>query len=148
MIVPWGSAHGLHTVVPFASVITTEVGLPLATCHERVELCPGAIVLGLAVRAKLKGTETVTVCGPALPSGPVAVIENCVVVVSGTTADPDVGIAPESSGIGILGVILTEVAFCVAHVSVVVCPLFRVLGLAVNWVIVGGTDCKTCTVAD
>ena len=129
---PCGRAHGLHTVAPDASVIVREVGLPLVTCHERVELCPGAMVFGLAVNARLTGTDTVIVCGPALPPGPLAVIENDVVALTGTTADPDVGSAPDSSGTGILGLILTEVAFSVAHVRVVVCPLFSVLGLALN----------------
>ena len=108
-----------------------------------MELCPGTIVFGLAVRANVTGTETVTVCGPVLPPGPVAVIENVVLVLTGTTADADVGSAPESSGIEIWGVIVTDVAFSVVHVSVVVWPLFTVLGLTLNWVIVGGTGWAT-----
>jgi hypothetical protein len=101
------------------------------------------MVFGLAFNAKVTGTETVTVCGPVLPPGPVAVIENVVLVLTGTTADADVGSAPESSGIEMVGVIVTDVAFSVAHVSVVVWPLFTVLGLTLNWVIVGGTACAT-----
>jgi hypothetical protein len=101
------------------------------------------MVFGLAFNAKVAGTETITVCGPVLPPGPVAVIENVVVSLTGTTADADVGSAPESSGTETMGVIVTDVAFSVAHVSVVVWPLFTVLGLTLNWVIVGSTGCAT-----
>jgi hypothetical protein len=101
------------------------------------------MVVGLAFNAKVAGTETVTVCGPVLPPGPVAVIENVVLALTGTTADADVGSAPESSGTDTVGAIVTDVAFWVAHVRVVVWPLFTVLGLTLNWVIVGGTACPT-----
>jgi hypothetical protein len=141
--VPCGRGHGLHIVAPEPSVILSEVGLPCVTCQERVELCPGTMVFGLAFNAKVAGTETVTVCGPVLPPGPVAVIENMVVSLTGITAEADVGSAPESSGTETVGVIVTDVAFSVAHVSVVVWPLFTVLGLTLNWVIVGGTGCAT-----
>ena len=120
-----------------------EVGFPFVICQESVELCPGTIVFGLALNAKIMGTETVTICGPVLPPGPVAVIENTVVLLRGTMADADVGSAPESSGTETVGVIVTDVAFSVAHVRVVVWPLFTVLGLALNWVIVGATSCAT-----
>ena len=100
--------------------------------HASVDVCPGAIVFGLAVKAKTTGTNTVTDWGPTLPPGPVAEIEKTVVVLTGTTAEPDVGSVMASSGIGMLGVIVTEVAFCVAHVRVVVWPLFTVLGLTLN----------------
>jgi hypothetical protein len=59
------------------------------------------------------------------------------------TAEPEVGSVVESSGIGMLGVIVTEVAFCVAQVRVVVWPLLTVLGLTLNWVIVGVTGWTT-----
>lgn len=104
-----------------------------------MEDCPGAIVFGLAERASVKGTVTVTVCGPTLPPGPVAVSENVVLELIGTTAEPDVGNAAVSSLTGTAGVIVTDVAFSVAHVSVVVCPLLTVLGLTLNWAMVGGT---------
>jgi hypothetical protein len=130
--VPSGRAQGLHTVAPDPSVMLIEPGLPFVTRQERVEVCPGAIVFGLAVNAKTMGTNTVTDWGPALPPGPVAVIAKFVVVLTGITAEPDVGRVVESSGIGMLGVMVTEVAFCVAHVRVVVWPLFTVLGLTLN----------------
>ena len=143
MVVPSGSAQGLHTTAPAPSVILRELGLPFATRHASVDVCPGAIVFGLAVKAKTTGTNTVTDWGPTLPPGPVAVIEKTVVVLTGTTAEPDVGSVMASSGIGMLGVIVTEVAFCVAHVRAVVWPLLTVLGLALNWVMVGVTACTT-----
>ena len=108
-----------------------------------MELCPGTMVFGLAFNARVTGTETVTVCGPVLPPGPVAVIENVVLVLTGMTADADVGSAPESSGTEMVGVIVTDVAFSVVQIRVVVWPLFTVLGLTLNWVIVGGTGCAT-----
>jgi hypothetical protein len=40
-----------------------------------------------------------------------------------------------------------DVALLVAHVSVVVCPLFTRVGVTLNCVIVGVTGCTTCTVA-
>lgn len=109
--VPSGRAQGLHTAAPDPSVIMRELGVPLATRQERVEVCPGRIVFGLAFKAKIRGTDTVTDCGPALPPGPVAVMEKFVVVVIGITAEPDVGSVSVSSGRGTAGVIVTEVAF-------------------------------------
>jgi len=144
--VPSGNAHGLHTGVPEPSVTSSEAAVPFVTCHDNVEDWPGAIVFGVAVNVKVNGTDTVTVCGPTLPPGPVAVIEYVVLAVTGTTADPEVGSAPVASLSAIAGVIVTEVALVVLQVSVVVCPLFTEVGLALNCVIVGGTGCATCTV--
>src|SRR6266567_3324495 len=45
-----------------------------------------------------------------------------------------------------VGVIVIDVALSVAHVSVVVCPLLKNIGLAVNCEMVGVTGCATCTV--
>lgn len=56
----------------------------------------------------------------------------------GTTAEPEVGNAAVSSLTGTAGVIVTDVAFSVAQVRVVVCPLLSVFGLTLNWVTVGG----------
>lgn len=42
--------------------------------------------------------------------------------------------------------IVIEVAFVVAQVRVVLCPAFKNIGFAVNWVIVGGAAPTTCTV--
>ena len=92
----------------------------MATCQDKVDDCPAAIVFGLAVKLKVNGIDTVTACGPALPPGPVAVIEYVVVALTGMTADPEVGSGPVSSFIAIAGVMLTELAFVVAQVSVVV----------------------------
>jgi hypothetical protein len=97
--------------VPEPSVMLSELGDPFETCHKRVEVCPGAIVFGLAVRARVKGTVTVAVCGPTLPAGPVAVRENVVLELIGTTAEPDVGKAVVSSVSATAGVIVTDVAF-------------------------------------
>jgi hypothetical protein len=80
---------------------------------------------------------TVTICGPALPPGPVAVSEYVVVALTGTVAEPVVGRGPESSPTGIVGVIVMEVAFVVPHVIVVVCPALTAVGFAVNCVICG-----------
>lgn len=108
------------------------------------------IVLDDAVRLSVKGTATVTVCGPAVPPGPVAVSENVVVAVSGVTDEPEGGSPVESSGIGTAGVIVTAVAFVVAQLSVVVWPPLIVVGFALNAVICGaggGGGAATCTVA-
>lgn len=146
--VPWGSAHGLHTVPPDPSVTESDVGVPAPeTCQLKVTDAPDVMVLADAVRVKVNGTVTVTVCGPAVPPGPVAVSENVVVEVIGVTDEPEVGSPLESSGIGTAGVIVTEVAFVVAQVSVLVCPLPTVVGLAENCVICGGGGggCATWT---
>ena len=44
------------------------------------------------------------------------------------------------------GVIVIDVAFVVTQVSVVLCPAFKNIGLAVNCVIDGGPPPVTCTV--
>lgn len=110
----------MHTEFPELSVTVSEAAVPLVTCHDSVEDCPGAIVFGLAVKVNVNGTETVTLCGPTLPPGPVAVIEYVVVPVTGITADPEVGSGPVSSFIEIAGLITTDVALLVAQVRVVV----------------------------
>ena len=109
---------------------------------------PEVMVLTDAVKLNVNGTATVTVWGPAVPPGPVAVNEKVVVLVKGVTDDPEVGSPFESSGIGTAGVMVTAVAFVVAQVSVVVCPPPTVVGLAENCVICGGGGggCATCTV--
>jgi len=104
------------------------------------------MLAGEALRLTLSGTVTVTVCGPALPPGPVAVSEYVVVALTGTVAEPLVGSGPESSPTARVGVTVIEVAFVVAHVSVVVCPALTAVGFAVNCVICGGPDAPTCTV--
>ena len=65
-----------------------------------------------------------------------------VVELTGTTEEPDVGSGPVPSACGIGGEIVTDVALAVAHVSVVVCPAFTVVGFAVNCVICGA-PCAT-----
>jgi hypothetical protein len=64
----------------------------------------------------------------------------------GATAFPDVG-KLLSSGCSTDGVMVTAVAFAVAHVMVVLWPPLTVVGLAVNCVICGAAFCATCTVA-
>src|SRR5215469_6230449 len=136
--VPCGSVHGLHTLLPNPSISVSEVAVPPETCQRRLTDCPELIVLADAVRLSVNGTAMVTVCGPAVPPGPVAVSEKVVVALKGTTDEPDMGKGPESSGCGTAGVMVTEVAFVVAQVTVVVCPPPMVIGLAVNCVISGG----------
>jgi hypothetical protein len=72
--VPVGSVHGLQTAVPLASVTEIEVAVPFLTSQLKVEDCPGAIVLGEAIRVSVNGTVIVTDCGAEVPPGPVAVI--------------------------------------------------------------------------
>ena len=86
---------------------------------------------------------TVSVCGPALPPGPVAVIEYVVVALTGIVAEPVVGSGPESSPTGRVGVMVIDVALLVAHVTVVVCPALTSVGLALNFVICGGVLAAT-----
>jgi hypothetical protein len=62
---------------------------------------------------------------------------NVVVDITGTTEDPELGSEPVSSVCGTGGVIVTDVAFVVAQVMVVVWPPFTLVGLAVNTVICG-----------
>jgi NAD(P)H-hydrate repair Nnr-like enzyme with NAD(P)H-hydrate epimerase domain len=83
-----------------------------------------------------------------VPPGPVAVSEKVVVAVIGVIDEPEVGSPFASSGIGTAGVMVTDVAFVVAHVRVDVCPAPTVVGVAVNWVICGtggGGGDATCT---
>ena len=141
--VPCVDEHGLHTALPEASVIVNAVGGPPLICHVSVALCPCVIVLGEAERLSVRGTVTVRVCGPALPPGPVAVIEYVIVALTGIVAEPVVGSGPESSPTGGVGVIVTDVALPVAHVSVVVCPALTSVGSALNFVICGGTLAAT-----
>jgi len=117
---PCGVVQGLHTAWFDPSTTVNVVGVPPVICQVSVTCCPGVIVLGDAENEMLSGTVTVTVCGPAVPPGPVAVKEKVVVWVIGTTADPEVGGGPESSPSGISGLNVTEVALVVAQVSVVV----------------------------
>jgi hypothetical protein len=107
-------------VFPAPSISDRAVAVPPDTCHASVTDCPDVIVLDEAVKLNVNGTLTVTVCGPAVPPGPVAVSAKVVVAVSGVTEEPEVGSPLESSGIGTAGVIVTAVAFVVAQVSVVV----------------------------
>jgi len=88
----------------------------------------------------------VRVWGPAVPPGPVAVIEKVVVDANAILALPEVGSGPESSGWGTSGVMVTEVASVVAQVIVVLWPPPMMVGEAVNWVICGGAGGATVTV--
>lgn len=142
---PCGSVHGLQTLLPLASVMVSELAVPPLTCHDSVDELPEVIVVGEALKVNVIGTVTVTVCGPAVPPGPVAVREKVVVVVTGTTAEPEVA-RPVPSEVTD-GVIVTDVAFVVAQVRVVVWPELTVVGFAVNEVICGGTVCVIVTVA-
>jgi hypothetical protein len=115
----------------------SEVAVPLLMSQLSVDDDPAVIVLGEADKLNVNGTVTVTVDAAEVPPGPLAVMENFVVPLIGTNDDPETGSGPESSGTGTGGVIVTDVAFVVAQVSVVVCPAFRNIGLAVNWVTCG-----------
>jgi hypothetical protein len=85
-----------------------------------VAVCPAVIVAGDTLKLRLNGTVTVSVCGAEEPPGPVAVIVNVVDVDTGGLAEPDVGSVIPSSGLNTGGLMLTEVAFVVAQVMVVV----------------------------
>jgi hypothetical protein len=137
---PCCGEHGLHTALfdPSTSVNAVAVAVPPVICQESVELCPDVMVPGDAVRLRVNGTVTVTVWGPAMPAGPVAVSEYVVVALTGTVAEPEVGSGPESSPTGRVGLIVIDVALVVVHVSVVVCPALTSVGFAVNCVICGG----------
>ena len=124
--------------MPEPSTTVNAVGEPPAICQLSVAFWPGVMLLGDALKLRVSGTVTVTVAGLDVPPGPVAVRENVVVWLIGTTADPEVGGGPESSPSGMGGLNVSEVAFVVTHVSVVVCPALTEVGLAVNWVICGG----------
>lgn len=71
---------------------------------------------------------------------------NVVVAVTGGLAEPDVGRVMPSSELNTGGLMLTEVALVVAHVTVVVCPALTDVGLTVNVVTWGGTGWATFTV--
>lgn len=89
-------------------------------------------MLGEALKLKVSGTVTVTVAGVEFPPGLVAVRVKVVVWLMGTTADPEGGAGPVSSPSGIGGLNVTEVAFEVSQVKVVVWPALTEVGLAVN----------------
>jgi len=144
---PCVSEQGLHTELPEPSTIDSAVGVLPVICQARVELCPVVMVVGVAVRVRINGTVTVTVCGPAVPAGPVAVSEKVVVVATGVVTEPEVGRAPDSSVSVMDGVTETEVAFVVVQVSVVDWPALTEVGLAVNCVICGGAGAATVTFA-
>jgi hypothetical protein len=116
-------------------------------CQLKVTGVPAAIVAGEALKLSVNGTVTVRLWGVAVPPGPVAEIENVVVLVTGVIADPEVGSGPEPSVCGTAGVIVTAVALVVAQVIVVVCPALNDVGAALNCVICGCTGCATCTIA-
>jgi hypothetical protein len=69
-----------------------------------------------------------------------------VVAATGGFAEPEVGSVIPSSVGATGGLIVTEVAFVVAQVIVVVWPAFTEVGLAVKVVTCGGTGWATLTV--
>jgi hypothetical protein len=69
-----------------------------------------------------------------------------VVLLTGGFAVPEVGSVMPSSGLNTGGVMLTEVAFVVTQLIIVVCPALTEVGLAVKDVICGCTGCATLTV--
>ena len=146
LAVPLGKEHGLHMVLPEPSVIVSDAAVPLLISQLSVDAEPDVTVAGEAVRVNVNGTVTVTVEAADVPPGPVAVMENVVVVFTGTSDDPETDSGPESSGTGTAGVIVTVVALFVAQVSVVVWPAFTNIGFAVNCVTCGSVFCATCTV--
>jgi len=139
LTVPCGSGQGpLHTELPEASVTVIEVAVPTPeTCHVRVDIPPGVIVLGEAVRLSVNGTVTVTVAGADVPPGPDAVIVKVVVVVTGVSDDPEAGNGPVSSCCETAGLIVTEVALVVVHAMVEGCPALTNIGVAVKDVTCG-----------
>jgi hypothetical protein len=97
----------------------SEAAVPPLTCHVNVEELPVVIVLGEATKLNVSGTVTVTVA-VAVPPGPDAVMVKTVVEFTGITADPEVLKLPPLSPCCTEGVIVTDVAFVVAHAIVVV----------------------------
>jgi hypothetical protein len=71
---------------------------------------------------------------------------NVVVLFTGGLADPEVGSVMPSSGLDTGGLMVTEVAFVVAQVTVVVWPALTEVGLTVKDVTCGGTGWATFTV--
>jgi hypothetical protein len=121
-----------NTDVLTGGAMVTEVALKV--CHERVMGVPAVMLVELAEKDTLGGcdvTVTVTDC-VALPPGPVAV-KTYVVVCSGVTSAWSVN--PKADGLT-EGVMETEVAFAVCHVSVTDCPATTLLALEEN-IIVG-----------
>ena len=133
MAVPCGSEHEAHTPL---SIVSDGVVPPL-TCQLTVAGCPAVIVAGVTLRLSVKGTVTVTVWGAEDPPGPVAVMVYVVVLFTGGFAEPEVGSVMPSSGLKTGGVMLTEVAFVVVQLIVVVWPELTEVGLAVKDVICG-----------
>jgi len=78
------------------------------------------IVAGVTLKLRVKGTVTVRACGAEVPPGPVAVMVYVVGAVTGGFAEPEAGIVTPSSVGATGGLIVTEVAFVVAQVMVVV----------------------------
>ena len=113
------------------------VAVPPVICQLSVTGVPATTVLGDALRVSLNGTVTVVVWGTAAPPGPVALMVNFVVEITGTMEDPEVGSEPVSSVWATGGVIVTDVALIVVQLMVVVWPPLTVVGLAVNSVICG-----------
>jgi hypothetical protein len=137
----------LQIALPAASLIESEVAVPPVICHARVADSPAVIVLGDAVKFNVNGMVTVTVAGAEVPPGPVAVRVYVVVELTGMPAkDPEGGSGPVSSVCGMAGVMVIEVAFVVAQVSVVLCPALTYVGFAVNCVTAGNAEPTTCTV--
>jgi hypothetical protein len=94
--------------------------VPPLTCQLNVACWPAAIVAGVTLRLRAKGTVTVTDCGADVPPGPVAVIVKVVVLFTGGFAVPEVGSVMPSSGLNTGGLMLTAVAFVVAQLIVAV----------------------------
>jgi hypothetical protein len=88
----------LHTVVPDPSVTDSVVAAPPVICQANVADAPGTIVLGEAVKFRVNGTVTVTLFAEEVPPGPLAVIWYVVVLLIGTSVEPEVGSGPVSSG--------------------------------------------------
>lgn len=114
--VPCGSEHEAHTPLSIAR----DGAVPPVTCQLSVAVCPAVIVAGVTLRLSVNGTVTVTVLGTADPPGPVALMVNVVVLVTGGFAEPEVGSVMPSSGLKTGGVMLTEVASVVVQLMVVV----------------------------
>ncbi len=114
---PLGRVHEAHTPLS----IDREVAVPFVICQDNITCCPAVvIVLGVALKPRVKGTSTVRLMGVALPPGPDALMVKVVVALIGTIDDPEVGSGPLSSVCGTGGVIVIDVALVVAHVIVVV----------------------------
>jgi hypothetical protein len=114
--VPLCKAQAAHTELSMVSA----VAVPPVICQDKVALWLAGMVAGDTLRLRVKGTVTVSDWLTAVPSDDVAVRVKVVVLLRGTTDDPETGNGPVSSDLGTAGEMTIEAALVVAQVMVVV----------------------------